>query len=103
MASIFTPRDGFRQTTTGALERLCNYILKPPIAHDRLELLDDGRVRLRFTRPWSNGATHQIMAPLDLIARLVALVRSDLLPSSREHTRFATMAFWHRNPRSDIC
>ncbi len=58
----------------GGLERLCNYIFKPPLAHDRLELLDDGRVRLRFTRPWSNGASHQILAPLDFIARLVALV-----------------------------
>ena len=56
------------------LERLCNYILKPPLAHDRLEQLDDGRIRLRFTRPWSNGASHQILTPLDLIARLVALV-----------------------------
>jgi hypothetical protein len=39
-----------------------------------IDQLDDGRVRLRFTRPWSNGATHQILAPFDLISRLVALV-----------------------------
>ena len=35
---------------------------------------------LRFTRPWSNGASHQILTPLDLIARLVALV-----PPPRSH------------------
>ncbi len=84
------------------LERLCNYILKPPLANDRLEQLDDGRIRLRFTRPWSNGATHQVLAPLDFIARLVALVRSDLLPSSRACTRSATMDSWRRDPRSAI-
>ena len=64
----------------GGLERLCQYILRPPISHDRLEELEDGRIRVRFTRPWSNGATHQILTPLDLISRLVPLV-----PPPRAH------------------
>ena len=30
------------------LERMCRYILHPPLSHDRLQLTEAGRVRLRF-------------------------------------------------------
>jgi hypothetical protein len=36
-------------------ERLCRYILRPPLANDRLSILHDGNVRLDFKRPWSDG------------------------------------------------
>jgi hypothetical protein len=62
-------------------ERLCRYILRPPLANDRLNILDDGNVRLEFKRPWSDGTTAVELAPLALIARLAALV-----PPPRRHT-----------------
>ena len=62
-------------------ERLCRYILRPPLANDRLTILDDGNVRLDFKRPWSNGTSSVDLAPLALIARLAALV-----PPPRRHT-----------------
>lgn len=62
------------------LEKLCQYLLHPPLAHDRLRLTDDGRVRLRFARPWRNGVQEMIMEPLNFIARLVPLV-----PRPRTH------------------
>ena len=34
---------------------LCKYILRPPLANDRLKILDDGVVRLEFKKPWSDG------------------------------------------------
>jgi hypothetical protein len=34
---------------------LCKYILRPPLANDRLKILDDGLVRLEFKKPWSDG------------------------------------------------
>jgi hypothetical protein len=34
---------------------LCKYILRPPLANDRLNILDDGNVRLEFKKPWSDG------------------------------------------------
>ena len=38
---------------------LCKYILRPPLANDRLKILDDGAVRLEFKRPWSDDyASH---------------------------------------------
>ena len=53
---------------------LCKYILRPPLANDRLKILDDNVVRLEFKKPWSDGTTSVELAPLALIARLAALV-----------------------------
>jgi hypothetical protein len=61
-------------------ERLCRYILRPPLANDRLRILDDGDVRLDFKRPWSDGTSWVELPPLTLIARLAALV-----PPPRRH------------------
>jgi hypothetical protein len=61
--------------------RLCRYILRPPLANDRLQILDDGDVRLDFKRPWSDGTSSIELAPVALIARLAALV-----PPPRRHT-----------------
>jgi len=38
---------------------LCRYILRPPLANDRLHILPDGSVRLDFKKPWSDDyASH---------------------------------------------
>ncbi|MBN2575695.1 MAG: transposase [Deltaproteobacteria bacterium] len=38
---------------------LCKYILRPPLANDRLKILDDQVVRLDFKKPWSDDyASH---------------------------------------------
>jgi hypothetical protein len=39
------------------LERVGRYVLRPPVAIDRLHLTDDGRVRLSLRHPWSDGTT----------------------------------------------
>jgi len=64
----------------GGLERMCRYLLRPPLSNDRLELLRDGRVRLAFVRPWQDGTSHVTLDPLTFISRLVALV-----PPPRAH------------------
>ena len=61
-------------------ERLCRYILRPPLANDRLSILDDGNVRLEFKRPWADGTSSVELEPLALLARLAALV-----PPPRRH------------------
>ena len=61
-------------------ENLCKYILRPPLANDRLKILDDGDVRLEFKRPWSDGTSSVDLAPLALIARLAAII-----PPPRRH------------------
>jgi hypothetical protein len=59
---------------------LCKYILRPPLANDRLKILDGKVVRLEFKKPWSDGTTSVELAPSALIARLAALV-----PAPRRH------------------
>ena len=55
-------------------ENLCKYILRQPLANDRLKILDDGNVRLEFKRPWSDGTSSVDLAPLALVARLAAII-----------------------------
>jgi len=55
------------------LERLCRYALRPPIAQDRLRLTAGGQVVLQLRRRWSDGTTHLLFAPIELLERLAAL------------------------------
>ena len=55
-------------------ERMMRYLLHPPLSHDRLSWTRDGRVRLRFSRPWRDGTDAIVMDPLTFIGRLVPMV-----------------------------
>ena len=54
------------------LERLCRYVLRPPLAGDALELTEDGKVLLR--RPWSDGTYAIRFEPSELLERLAAMI-----------------------------
>ena len=56
------------------LERVMRYCLRPPLSHERLERLPDGRIRLALKTPWSDGTSHMIFDPLEFIGRLTALI-----------------------------
>jgi len=56
------------------------YITRPPIAQDRLERREDGRLELIFKKAWRDGTRALLLEPHDLIARLVAAV-----PPPRSH------------------
>jgi hypothetical protein len=49
----------------------CRYALRPTVAQDRLHLTDEGQVVLRLQHPWSDGTTHLLFDPLELLERLV--------------------------------
>jgi hypothetical protein len=75
---------------------LCKYILRPPLANDRLTIIDDAHVRLDFKKPWSDGTSAVELAPLALIARLAALV-----PPPRRHlTGYLGVLSSHSSHRS---
>jgi hypothetical protein len=57
-----------------ALERLCRYVARPALSHDRLRQRDDGLLELRLKTPWANGTTHIVMTDLELLAKLAVLV-----------------------------
>ena len=77
---------------------LCKYILRPPLANDRLKILDDSVVRLEFKKPWSDGTSTVEMPPLALIARLAALVP----PPKRHLTGYFGVLSSHSSLRSQI-
>lgn len=53
---------------------LCRYLGRPPIAEERLTRSDDGRLRYEFKRAWKDGTRAVILSPLDLCARVCALL-----------------------------
>jgi hypothetical protein len=58
----------------GSIEHLFRYAGRPPLATERLTALPDGRLLYRLKRRWRDGTSHVIFEPLDLVARLAALV-----------------------------
>ena len=55
------------------LEQLARYLLRPPIAQERLALAPDGAVLVTLKKAWRDGTTHLRMAPMTLLERLAAL------------------------------
>jgi len=51
-----------------ARARLLRYVLRPPLANDRLAILPDYRVRLTLKRPWSDGTYALDMDALALLS-----------------------------------
>ena len=74
------------------LERLCRYSARPSVATDRLSLLPDGRLLYRLRHRWRDGTTHVIFEPLDLLARLAALVPPPRFNIIRYYGMFAPTA-----------
>jgi hypothetical protein len=62
-------------------EALLKYILRPPLANERLLPGPDGLVRIALKKPFSDGTGAVDLDPLSLLCRLVALV-----PAPRFHT-----------------
>ena len=76
------------------LERLARYGARPPIATERLSELPDGRILYRLRHRWRDGTTHVVFEPLDLVARLAALVPPPRANTVRYHGILAPCAAW---------
>jgi hypothetical protein len=68
---------------------LCRYISRPAVSEARLSLTPGGLVRYQLKTPYSNGTTHVLFEPLDLIARLATLVPKPRVNLIRYHGVFA--------------
>jgi hypothetical protein len=55
-------------------ERVCRYLLRPPLALERLTESSGGQLLYQLRRPWSDGSTAWLLDPLELLERLAALV-----------------------------
>jgi hypothetical protein len=56
------------------LERLCRYVVRPPLGRERREDRSDGQRADRLTTPFRNGMTHFVMERAELRERLPPLV-----------------------------
>jgi len=93
-----------------ALERLCRYIARPPIATERLELTPRGNVRCHFRKPWRNGTAYVEHSLLEIVERLAVLVpeprghllvyHGSLAPNTALRSRVVPAAF---DPSPDPC
>ncbi len=64
-----------------AREALVKYVLRPPLAQERVTAGPDGLVRLALKRPFADGTVAIDLDPLSLLARLAAAV-----PAKGTHT-----------------
>src|SRR5690606_32880128 len=71
------------------LERLCRYVSRPPVSTERMALTSSGHVRYSLKTPYRDGTTHIVLEPLDLMARLAAMVPPPRMHLTRFHGVFA--------------
>jgi hypothetical protein len=76
------------------LERLCRYLLRPPLALERLTESSGGQLLYQFRRPWSDGSTALLLDPLELLERLAVLVPAPRRPLLAYHGLLAPNAAW---------
>jgi hypothetical protein len=56
------------------VEKLCQYLLRPPLSQARLEILPDGQICLTLARPWRDGTQALLFTPVELLEKLAALI-----------------------------
>ena len=76
------------------LERLVRYLVRPPLAVDRLTESTGGQLLYQFRRPWSDGSTALLLDPLELLERLAALVPPPRRPLLAYHGLLAPRSRW---------
>jgi hypothetical protein len=88
-ASVRVPAD-----QRGRLEQLCQQALRPTVAQDRLRLTAEGQVVLELRHPWSDGTTHLLFDPLELLERLAVLIRRPRINLILYHGVLGPRATW---------
>jgi len=78
------------------LERMCRYALRPPVGQDRLQLMPDGTAVLELRRRWTDGTTHLVFDPVELLERLAALTPRPRINLILYHGVLAPRAAWRR-------
>jgi len=62
------------------LEQLARYLLRPPLAQDRVHLRANGRVLVTLKTLWRDGTSHLLFEPIEFPEKLAAIIpttRSD--------------------------
>ncbi len=80
------------------LGRLLRYILRPPVAQDRLLQRPDGNIELRLKRPYSDGTTAILFEPVDFVSKLATQVP----PPKMHRLRFFGVFSSHARLRDQV-
>ena len=88
-AGVYVPADD-----RDRLERIARYALRPPVAQERLQWTDEGQVRLELRHPWSDGTTHLLFDPVELLERLAVLTPRPRVHLMLYHGVLAPRAAW---------
>ena len=78
-------------------EALLKYILRPPVATERLLPGPDGLVRIALKRPFSDGTVAIDLDPPSLLCRLAATVPPPRFHTVRYAGVLASASKWRRN------
>jgi hypothetical protein len=80
-----------------ALERLCRYGARAPIANSRLSIDGAGRAVVELKRPYFDGRTQLVLEPLALLRRLATLIPPPWKNLTRYHGVFGPAHRWRRD------
>jgi hypothetical protein len=83
-----------RRDDPAGKQALVRYVLRPPLAKDRLALLDDGLVRITLKRSFNDGTFAVDLDPLSLMSRLAASVPAPGFNTVRYGGVLAPAAHW---------
>lgn len=67
------------------LEMLCRYVTRPPLAAGRLTRVSDDLLSFKLKTPWSDGTTHLLLSPMELIEKISSLVPPPRINLIRYH------------------
>jgi hypothetical protein len=56
------------------LERLCRYVMRPPLSQERLEWRPDQSLELTLKNVWKDGTRALVLKPFDLLVRLCSAI-----------------------------
>jgi putative transposase len=76
------------------LERLCRYLLRPPLAQDRIRLRADGCVLVELKTVWRDGTSHFLFEPIEFLEKLAALIPRPAVNLLLYHGVLAPRARW---------
>jgi Putative transposase len=76
------------------LERVCQYVLRPPMGSERVALTQDEHVRLQLRQPWTDGTTHLVFDPIAFLGRLAVLVPRPRVSLVLYHGVIAPQSSW---------
>ena len=74
------------------LEQLARYVLRPPIAQERLTRTADGSVLLTLKTEWSDETTALLFDPIELLERLAGLTPRPRINLVMHHVRMQPVA-----------